>query len=74
LVRSDSGKDEATRGTERGVKLNSREWGETVQKLAAMALREPPLWECGDMSPLLKALTYQRAPKTLLLKTTKPCL
>jgi hypothetical protein len=35
LVRSDSGEEEANHGAEPGVKLNSREWDENVQKLAA---------------------------------------
>jgi N-acetylneuraminic acid mutarotase len=36
LVRSDSPCEEASRGAEHGVKLNSHEWDETVQKLAAI--------------------------------------
>ena len=36
LVRSDSAQDEENRGTEPGVKMNSRDWDENVQKLAAM--------------------------------------
>src|SRR5207245_6758453 len=36
LVRSDNARDEANRGPERGLKLNSREWDENVQKLAAI--------------------------------------
>ena len=36
LVRSDSAQDEENRDAEPGVKLNSRDWDENVQKLAAM--------------------------------------
>ena len=36
LVKSDSAQDEENRGAEPGVKMNSREWDENVQKLAAM--------------------------------------
>ena len=36
LIRSESDQDEENRGTEPGVKMNSREWDENVQKLAAM--------------------------------------
>src|SRR5882762_4197661 len=36
LVKSGSGQDEENRGAEPGLKLNSREWDENVQKLAAM--------------------------------------
>jgi N-acetylneuraminic acid mutarotase len=36
LVRSDSAQEAENRGTETGVKLNSSEWDENVQKLAAM--------------------------------------
>jgi len=36
LVRSDSAPDEENHGTEPGLKMNSREWDENVQKLAAM--------------------------------------
>jgi N-acetylneuraminic acid mutarotase len=35
LIKSDSGEDEHNRGHEHGVTLNSREWDETVQRLAA---------------------------------------
>jgi hypothetical protein len=35
LVRGDSAEDENNRGAEHSVKLNNREWDETVQKLAA---------------------------------------
>src|SRR5207302_8093815 len=35
LVRSDSAQDEDNRGAESSVKMNSREWDETVQRLAA---------------------------------------
>ena len=35
LIGSDTAQDEANRGAERGLKLNSDEWDETVQKLAA---------------------------------------
>jgi N-acetylneuraminic acid mutarotase len=36
LVKSDSAQDKDNRGAEHALKLNSREWDETVQKLAAM--------------------------------------
>jgi hypothetical protein len=36
LVKSGGGRDEENRGAEPGLKLNSREWNENVQKLAAM--------------------------------------
>jgi len=36
LVRSGSAKQEANRGAEHSLKLNSREWDETVQRLAVM--------------------------------------
>jgi N-acetylneuraminic acid mutarotase len=36
FVKSDSAQDKANRGAERSLKLNSREWDETVQKLATM--------------------------------------
>jgi hypothetical protein len=36
FLRNDSAKAEARRGAEHGVKLNSREWDETVEKLATM--------------------------------------
>src|SRR4029077_9714936 len=36
LVRSDSAKDEESRGAETSVKMNSPDWDENVQKLAAM--------------------------------------
>src|SRR5438477_2331352 len=36
LIRSDGGHEENRRAVEHGVKLNSREWDQTVQKLAAM--------------------------------------
>ena len=36
LVSSDSGQEEGNRGAARSVKLNSREWDQTVQKVAAM--------------------------------------
>ncbi len=36
FVRSDSSREEASRGAEHDVKLNSHEWDETVQKLAAI--------------------------------------
>jgi len=36
LVKSDSSRDAANRAAEHGLPLNSREWAETVQKLAAM--------------------------------------
>ncbi len=36
LVRSDRAQEKDNRGAEHGVKMNSREWDETVQKLAAM--------------------------------------
>ena len=35
LVKSDAAQRKSNRGAERGVRLNSREWNETVQKLAA---------------------------------------
>jgi hypothetical protein len=36
LVRSDSAQEEENRGAKTGLKMNSREWDENVQKLAAM--------------------------------------
>jgi len=36
LVRSDSAQDEDNRGAETGLKMNSSEWDENVQRLAAM--------------------------------------
>jgi N-acetylneuraminic acid mutarotase len=36
LVRNDTAQDEENRGAEPGVKMNSREWDENVQKLGAM--------------------------------------
>jgi N-acetylneuraminic acid mutarotase len=36
LVRSDSAQDEENRDAEPGLKMNSREWDENIQKLAAM--------------------------------------
>jgi hypothetical protein len=37
FVRSDSGEEQHNHGIEHGLKLNSREWDENVQKLAAMS-------------------------------------
>src|SRR5207248_4246368 len=36
LARSDSSREEASRGAEHGVKVNKHEWDETVQKVAAI--------------------------------------
>ena len=53
LVRSDSAQDEQNRGAEPGLKMNSPEWDENVQKLAAMFGGAPTAQiKTGVLSPL----------------------
>ena len=53
LVRSDSGQDEESRGAETSVKMNSPDWNENVQKLAAMFGGVPTTQiKTGAVSPL----------------------
>ena len=69
LVRNDNGLDEENRGAEAGAKLNSRDWGENVQKVATIfgdgnaAAAEPALRDSRTgVSPAMPKLGQGRSP------------
>jgi N-acetylneuraminic acid mutarotase len=67
LVKGDGAHEAATRSPEHGVKLNSREWDETVQRLAAtfgVRSRESGIaaFESADMSAHSKNAAYESIP------------
>jgi hypothetical protein len=69
IARSDSTHEESQRGLERDVKLNSREWDETVQKLAAI-FGQPRATEAFGMQRSRLVGNFESADMSVHSKTS----